>query len=95
MSLVCEQLAIELFQEVQNLDLRNPIKDQLNRASLSIALNISEGSGRRTFKDQKRFYSIALGSVREVQTLVKIIGHKNLIKKYDRLGGMVFCLHRA
>jgi four helix bundle protein len=95
MSLVCEKLAIELFQEVQSLKLQNPVKDQLRRASLSIALNISEGAGRTSRTDQKRFYSIALGSLRETQTLVKIIGHQKLIKKYDRLGGLVFCLHRA
>ena len=95
MSLLCEELAIELFQEIQTLKLCNPVKDQIRRASLSVALNISEGAGRVTGKDQKRFYAIALGSLRETQTLVKIIGHQELIKKYDRLGGLVYCLHRA
>ena len=95
MSLYAEEYAIELFHEVQSLKLKNPIKDQLNRASLSIALNLAEGSGRTSKRDQKRFYSIALGSVREVQALVKIIRHQELVTKYDRLGGLVFCLHRA
>lgn len=95
MSLVCEELAIELFQEVQDLKLQNPIRDQLRSASLSIALNLAEGAGRSSKRDQKRFYSIALGSTREVQALVKIIGNIELIKKYDRLGGLVFCLHRG
>lgn len=95
MRLICEQLAIELFQEVQCLSLKNPIKNQLNRAALSIALNLAEGSGRASKRDQRRFYSIALGSVREVQVLTKIIKHQELIKKYDRLGGMVYFLHRA
>ena len=95
MSLVCEELAIDLFHEIQNLELKNPIKDQLNRAALSIALNLAEGSGRSSKKDQKRFYSIALGSVREVQALIKIIRHEDLRKKYDRLGGLVYSLHRA
>ena len=95
MSLYAEEYAIELFHEVQTLTLKNPIKDQLNRASLSIALNLAEGSGRSSKRDQRRFYSIALGSVREVQALVKIIRHNDLMRKYDRLGGLVFCLHRA
>ena len=62
---------------------------------MSIALNLAEGKGRFTPKDQKRFYSIALGSTREVQALVKIIRNEDLIKRYDRLGGLVYRLHRA
>ena len=95
MSLICEEMAIELYQEIANLSLKNPIKDQLNRAALSIALNLAEGRGRVTRKDQKRFYAIALGSIRETQVLVKIIGDQGLVSRYDRLGGLVFCLHRA
>ena len=41
MSLICEEMAIELYQEIANLSLKNPIKDQLNRAALSIALNLA------------------------------------------------------
>lgn len=95
MSLYAEEYAIELFHEIEKLNLKNPIKDQLNRAALSIALNLAEGSGRSSKRDQKRFYSIALGSVREVQALVKIIQNQSLVKRYDRLGGLVYCLHRA
>ena len=88
-------LAIELYRDCEKLKLKNPIKDQLLRASLSISLNISEGSGRRTPRDRARFYSIALGSLRETQTLIKIIGNKDLEQAYDRLGALVFGLHRT
>ncbi len=64
------------------------------RASLSIALNITEGSGRQSPKDQKRFYSIAMGSLRETQTLIKIVQNKNLAEKYDQLGALVYGLVR-
>ena len=87
-------LAIELYQECEKLKLKNPVKDQLHRASLSIALNITEGSGRSSIKDQKRFYSIAMGSLRETQCLVKIIDNKERIKKYDYLGKLVYGLNR-
>ena len=83
-------LATKLYRECEKLKLKNPIKDQLLRASLSIALNITEGSGRQTIKDKKRFYAIALGSCRETQLLVKIIDNQDLIERYDRLGGLIY-----
>lgn len=41
------------------------IKDQIFRASMSIALNIAEGAGRYTKNDKKHFYIIARGSLNE------------------------------
>ncbi|MBX7138295.1 MAG: four helix bundle protein, partial [Oligoflexia bacterium] len=40
------------------------------RATLSIALNLAEGRGKPTRKDQLRFFSIAFGSVRECQAIL-------------------------
>src|SRR5713101_6086595 len=41
------------------------VKDQLDRASTSIALNIAEGNGKYTSKDRCRFFDIAHGSALE------------------------------
>ena len=38
------------------------VKDQLDRASTSIALNIAEGNGKYTPKDRCRFFDIAHAS---------------------------------
>ena len=54
-------------------------KDQLDRASESILLNIAEGSGKlQGSKDRRRFYRIALGSAKECAcawSILHIRGH--------------------
>ena len=42
------------------------IINQIRRASIAIASNIAEGSGRKTTKDQSHFYHIAYSSALEV-----------------------------
>ncbi|MBW7934167.1 MAG: four helix bundle protein [Gemmatimonadaceae bacterium] len=39
--------------------------DQLRRATASVSANLAEGYSRRTANDRLRFYSYALGSLRE------------------------------
>jgi four helix bundle protein len=41
------------------------VKDQLDRASTSIALNIAEGNGKYTLRDRCRFFDTAHGSALE------------------------------
>jgi len=40
-------------------------KDQLDRASTSIVLNLAEGNGKRSYPDRSRFFDIARGSAVE------------------------------
>jgi len=47
---------------------KNTIGHQLIRAADSIPANISEGYGRYHYKDQRRFYYIARGSLFELKT---------------------------
>ena len=44
---------------------RTELSDQLDRASISVPLNIAEGSGRSTPREQARHYTIARGSAVE------------------------------
>ena len=54
------------------------LRDQLERASLSIVLNIAEGSGRCTPPERRRHFIIALGSVYECAAILDVIRLRRL-----------------
>jgi len=85
------QLALELYHGCEGLKLPSHLRDQLLRASLSIVLNLAEGSGKPTLKDKRRFYAIALGSCRETQALLHVTRNEILFALANRVGG---CLYR-
>ena len=59
------------------------LRDQLDRASISIVLNIAEGCGRRSPADKARFYSMARGSATECAAILDLLGVRGLVD--DRL----------
>jgi four helix bundle protein len=63
-------IAVEFYRQIRTHTLKGPLRDQLNRAASSIVLNLAEGRGKQTPKDQRRFFSIAMGSVRECQAIL-------------------------
>ena len=69
-------LAIELYRACQGIKAPAYVRDQLLRAALSVACNLGEGSGKSSPKDRARIYSIALGSLREVQVLLELHGNE-------------------
>ena len=86
------QLALGFYRESRTLSLKGPLKDQFDRAALSVVLNLAEGSSRPTSKDRKRFYTIALGSLREVQALLDIVRNEKLEAQADVLGAHLYRL---
>ena len=49
------------------------LRDQLRRASLSIPLNLAEGSGRRSRAQKRHYYSIARGSAVECAAIIDVM----------------------
>ena len=86
------ELAITFYKNTQKITLTGPIKNQFERASLSIALNLAEGSAKPTRKDRRKFYRIALGSLRESQCILRLIDNSDLAKEADKLGAHLFKL---
>ena len=62
------------------------LKDQIERAGLSVASNIAEGSERNSAQELQRFLNIALGSNGELRTQLYIA------RKLDQLNPETFNL---
>jgi four helix bundle protein len=54
------------------------LRDQLERASLGVVLNIAEGAGRRSSADKRRFYEMARGSAMESAAIVDVLRLRDL-----------------
>jgi len=73
-------VALELHCMCSTLvaSLNRIVKDQLERASLSVVLNVAEAGGRRSRRDKARYYAIARGSATEVAALLDVLERRRL-----------------
>jgi four helix bundle protein len=88
------QLAVQFYQEVKKLDVPSHLKDQLLRASSSIALNLAEGCAKPTIKDRKRYYAISLGSLRECEAIFDLMNMSTMTETTGHLGACLYKLSR-
>ena len=77
------------------------MKDQLGRASLSIQLNIAEGSGRFAKRDRRNFFVVDRSSALECASLIQFLYAENEISvevqsdslaSYEELSKMLFTM---
>jgi four helix bundle protein len=109
-NLIAWQRAMDLAVGAYNLGraLRrrhhSALASQLERAAVSVPANVAEGCGRNSPGDLTRFLRIALGSLREVQTLLELAYRLRaatvretspLLERADEVGKLVFGLLRA
>ena len=59
------------------------LTSQLRRCGVSASSNIAEGFSRRTIKDKSHFYTMALGSVTEMQNQIFIARDIGYITRED------------
>ena len=63
------------------------LRDQLDRASTSIVLNIAEGAGRRGAADRARFFAMARGSATECAAILDIVRARRLARPENTTRG--------
>ena len=70
------------------------LRDQLLRASSSICLNLAEGHAKTGARDQRRFFEIAMGSLRETQTILflAVPSTHTAVADADRLAASLYRL---
>ncbi len=61
------------------------VRDQLDRASTSMPLNIAEGTGKFTVRDKCRYYDSARGSALECAACLDVLVVKKIVAP-DRIG---------
>ena len=79
----CFQVALDFAAMVAALTktARPALRDQLERASSSIALTLAEGCARRTRRDRQHFFTMSQGSAMECAAAIDILriqGHLTL-----------------
>ncbi len=84
-----------------NKQIDSYIRDQLKRASISIIINIAEGSGKFSKADKKNYYTISRGSVYECVSLLELLFDESYIDqkqfsifkdKYETISKMLYKL---
>jgi len=87
-------LAIEFHKQATKLKATGHLKDQLLRAASSVPLNLAEGNAKFSVKEKKRFYLTAYGSIKECQTIFKMMEScdPEIIKTADHLGASIYKL---
>lgn len=81
------QLALKFNEFAHKICSRLPksdIRDQLDRASNSIVLNIAEGNGKYSKKDRCRYFDISFGSSLESAGCLDILFVRKLISSDEQ-----------
>ena len=66
------QRSVTFYRQSQKLELPRHLRDQLHRAASSVCLNLAEGYGKSSTKEQLRFFETALASLRESQAILQL-----------------------
>ncbi len=75
---------------IDDLPAKLSARDQLDRASTSIALNLAEGNGKRSYPDRCRYFDIARGSTVECAACLDVlVAKKKMTATEAEMGKMI------
>jgi len=103
---VAKDFSIEMYKITKHFpqEERFGLVSQMNRAAVSVASNIAEGSARKSRKDKANFYQIAYSSLMEVTSqllIAKELGfiqednHKHLRSRIHELSNKLNALYKS
>jgi four helix bundle protein len=87
--------AVAFYRLARKVQLPAFLKLQLQKAASSIALNLSEGSGKVGTADRRHFFVIAMGSIRECQAIAALepdVFTQDAKRALDQLAASVYRL---
>lgn len=90
-------LAEKFYHLSEEADIKGNLRDQLLRASSSIALNLAEGNAKRTEKEKKRFYQIAYASSQECKSILRLakVSDQMVVDSADKLSAWIYNLLKS
>jgi len=96
------QRSMDFVVKVYEVSVRFPneerygLTSQLRSCTVSVPSNISEGAGRGTNKQFKRFLEFSMGSINEAQTQIELAHRVNYLSKdvYDSLIDEAFQIYK-
>ncbi len=88
------KFATEFYQHCLGLKIPTHLRNQLDRASSSVALNLAEASGKNSLKERRRYYAIARGSFLEARAILYLVNPSiNNTEINDKLGAILYRLN--
>ena len=88
------ELSENFYHQTETLKLNGNLRDQLTRASSSIALNLAEGNAKPSVKEKRRYYQTAYASLKECQSILRLakIENEQINEKANFLGACLYKL---
>ena len=77
---------------IEKLPSKMAARDQLDRASTRIALNLAEGNGKRSHPDRCRYLDISRGSVVECAACLDVLVARKALSAEEAVEGKVLLL---
>lgn len=92
------RLVLMIYKETENFPKHEQfgLAAQMRRAAVSITSNIAEGFSRRSYKEKIQFYSVAHGSLTELENQLIVSRDVGYIKisDFDKIMEQVLVAHR-